>query len=263
MPGYFAPMLLVSTLLMLRGLASADTFSTPTIPAWSVEAGARLGSLFGGQRDRDEEFYEDVGLTTVDKDGKNSPISLSITSGGLDLAAYKRLAPRIALGLGASFLEAKSEPDVQIKDAGRSFASQKSLVLRLRIFPFLKTISGNRSFSLSIDPAVGYTSGTLRRFTLAKSQLDRVLDTLPDNVKTYVLDAGKPVNASGPRLELAVNGGHRLANGLQFGGGLGVDYTKLQLDSDPLAHWTTNRGTYPKTLEQFGFFVRGYIAFGR
>jgi len=257
-------LILTSLLAAACHAASPASSPAPASYGWGFEAGLRLGSIFGGMRDKDETFYKGVGLNIVNKTtGAQQDLDLGVMAISGDLAVYKAVSPRSSVGFGASFLGATSGPNNPgMENADQPFLDQQSYTLRFKFMPVANTNAEGGTFFLTIEPAIGYSLASLRRYGLAAEQLDGALDSLYPLSKLYISTANQSLSASGPHLELVTSVGSRKANGFRYGVGLGLEYTMLELGSDPLSNWTWKGERYPTSLDHFGVCLRLQLGFG-
>jgi len=235
--------------------------STSPLRLHTIELSFLVGTMSGDILDRDRKLYEDVGLQVV-QDNKPETLDPTASGVGLELAGYRRLHPKVALGLGLkaqNFWE-KSDPPVKGED-GQDLISTRIVSARLRLVPFWLD-----EVAFGFDLAGGYGFGTLQRFPIASKNLALIKSGIVQNpppgrsgqelaatIGDYVTLGHKDLDLGGPHIEILAMVSRTYSNDLGWTIRAGYEGTWWSVQgSDPLESWTP---AYPRSLTSHGFVM--------
>lgn len=249
-----------SPLLPVALIASLSFADSPLDPSRShrIEAGFSISGHFGDITDEDEDFYSEVGLQVKAKDGSAEDVKASASGVGFSLAYWRLMDPKVELGAGYQFVNATERPEPEVKgEDGEDFFQRHTATLRARVLPLELG-----KLRIGAEAAAGYGFGTLRRYSLAASQVNLITSGISDPttsslVRSYILEANEPIGVHGPHFELHLIASKQITEAASFLFKLGYDISLWTLsDSDPL---DSRVRKYPSSISNQGFgFQMGF-----
>lgn len=237
--------------ILCASLAFAETPLDST-KAHRIEANFSLTGHFGDITEEDEDFYREVGLQVIDKDGTSEAVEASALGVGLSLAYWRLTNSKVELGAGYQFVRGteKAVPAVEGEE-GKDLFQRHTVTARARLLP----VEVN-ALRVGLEVATGYGFGTLHRYSLAADQVNLLTSGVGDPatrslIRSYILEANEPIGVRGPHFELHLVSSNQINESVNFLVKLGYDVTLWSItESDPL---DARVRKYPSSISSQGF----------